>query len=81
MVLHSLLEHLLHGASAARRVDDSSVGNGEDGVLTYAVVEELGDIGGEGSNENENGGENGNGGQSEVNYVSVEYYLVRESAA
>ena len=40
-----------------------------------------GDIGGEGSNENENGGDNGNGGQGDINYVHVEYYLVTEGSA
>ena len=48
MVLHGILENLLHGSRAARRVDDAAVGQREDAVLADAVLEELGDVGGKG---------------------------------
>ena len=41
VVLHRLLEHLLHRSRAAWREHDASEGYGEDGVFAYAVVEPL----------------------------------------
>ena len=48
VVLHGILEDLLHGAGAAGRVDDAAEGQGEDDVFADAVFEELGDVRGEG---------------------------------
>ena len=41
MVLHGILENLLHRACTARRIDDATIGEGEDAVLTDAVLEKL----------------------------------------
>ena len=48
MVLYGFLKDFLHGSCTAWRVDDTSLGDGEDAVFADAVVEILGDMGGEG---------------------------------
>ena len=47
VVLHGVLEDLLHGAGAARGVYHTAFGYGEDEILAGAVVEVLGDVCGE----------------------------------
>ena len=44
MVLHGILEYFLHSTRAARRVYDAAIGDGEDGVLANAILEEFGDM-------------------------------------
>ena len=46
VVLHRFLEDLLQGARAARGIDGTPKGEGEDMVLAQAVLEVLGDVGG-----------------------------------
>ena len=47
VILHGILEHLLHGACTPRRIDDTSIGQCEDIVFADTVLEELGNMGGE----------------------------------
>ena len=46
MVLSSILEDLLHGTGTAWSIDDTSLGDGNDTILTHAVVEVLGNVSG-----------------------------------
>ena len=46
MILHGLLEHLLHRACTSRSEHNTSESHRQDGVFTDAVVEILGDVGG-----------------------------------
>ena len=46
MILHGILEHLLHGACTPRRVDDAPIRQCEDIVFADTVLEELGNMGG-----------------------------------
>ena len=48
VVLHSILEYLLHGASAARCVYNASFGDGQDAIFTNGILEVLGNMGGKG---------------------------------
>ena len=44
MILNGFLEDLLQRAGTTWHVDESSIGFGEDGIFTDAVVEELGNM-------------------------------------
>ena len=46
MVLNRFLEDFLHGARAARRIDQSAISQREDAVLAHTIVKEFGDVGG-----------------------------------